>query len=64
VLVYCPFSISCQLINKTDASLVFAPGSYKSVGSGKCLGITPKQMQHPIPDSAENTNQYKYHSEH
>ena len=63
VLVYSSFSISCHVINKTNASLVCTPGPHKSVGSGKCIGVTPKQMQHPIPDSAENTNQYKCPSE-
>lgn len=58
-VVYSPFSISWNIINKTNACLISAPGSHKSVWSGKCLDVTPKQMQHPTPDSAENTNQYK-----
>lgn len=56
-------SIFCHIINKTSASLLYGPGSHKSVGSGKYLGVTPKKMQHTIPDSSENTNQYKCPSE-
>lgn len=58
-VIYSPFSISWNIINKTNACLISAPGSHKSVWSGKCLDVTPKQMQHPTPDSAENTNQCK-----